>query len=168
MNFGVLGTGTVGQTLAKRLVELGHDVRMGSRTNDNPKGLAFERQHKPKGLAGTFADAAEAGEVLLNCTTGAASLQVLAACGEKNLDGKVLIDIANPLDFSGGVPALSTPSTDSLAEQIQRAHPKLRVVKALNMMNAAVMVEPARVASGNHDAFMCGNDAAAKKIVGDL
>jgi 8-hydroxy-5-deazaflavin:NADPH oxidoreductase len=169
MKFGVLGTGPVGQALANKLVTLGHDVCMGSRESSNEKALAFARAHAPKSTNGTFADAAEVGEVLLNCTNGKVTLEVLAQCGEKNLEGKVLIDIANPLDFTKGFPpSMLTPSTDSLAEQIQRAHPKAKVVKALNTMNCNLMVDPKRVASGNHDTFVCGNDKGAKGQVTEL
>src|SRR5207302_1285659 len=103
--------------------------------------------------------------LLLNCTAGTASLEALKLAGEANLAGKVLIDIANPLDFSKGAPSMATPSTDSLGEQIQRAFPKARVVKALNTVNAAIMADPNRLASAGHDVFVCGNDRDAKQEV---
>jgi predicted dinucleotide-binding enzyme len=169
MKFGVLGTGQVGHTLANKLVQLGHDVCMGARESSNEKALAFARASAPKSTNGTFADAAEVGEVLLNCTSGKATLDALSIAGEKNLSGKTLIDIANPVDFSKGMPpSMLTPSTDSLAEQIQRAYPKAKVVKALNMVNCGLMVEPKRLASGNHDTFLCGNDKGAKGQVTEL
>ena len=150
MQVAVLGTGVVGRTLAGRLAELGHDVRIGSRTADEERGCV------------TFADAAAFGEIVVNATAGTASLDALAAAGAENLAGKVLIDVANPLDFSGGMPPkLSVCNDDSLGEQIQRAHPDARVVKTLNTVNASVMVDPSSV-PGEHSVFLCGEDDAAK------
>jgi 8-hydroxy-5-deazaflavin:NADPH oxidoreductase len=169
MRIGVLGTGMVGQTIATRLVELGHDVVMGARDADNPKarGWVSERGGERAG-SGTFADAAAHGEIVVNATSGSGSLPALAAAGTDNLAGKVIIDVANPLDFSAGFPpSFSVVDTDSLAEQIQRAHPAARVVKALNTMNADVMVHPGRVA-GDHDVFVAGDDEEAKQTVRDL
>jgi predicted dinucleotide-binding enzyme len=153
MKIGVLGTGIVGTTVAAALTERGHDVRIGSRTEHDG--------------AVVFADAAAHGELVFNCTNGAAALDVLAAAGEENLAGKVLIDVSNPLDFSGGGPALFTSSTDSLGEQIQRAFPDVRVVKSLNTMNCKLMVDPASV-PGDHVVFVCGDDADAKEQVRGL
>ena len=91
------------------------------------------------------------------------------AAGAENLAGKVLMDIANPLDFSHGFPpSLNPVNTDSLGEQIQRAFPEARVVKTLNTMTASVMVDPASVAGGDHSVFVSGNDAAAKETVAGL
>jgi len=169
MKIGVLGTGIVGQTIAAKLVQLGHEVCMGARASDNEKAAGFAKQHAPKGTSGTFSDAAKHGELLFNCTNGSAALEALNAAGADNLAGKVLIDISNPLDFSKGMPpSLLTPSTDSLGEQIQRAFPKTHVVKSLNTVNAKLMVEPASLASANHDIFMAGNDAGAKGKVKEL
>ncbi len=169
MKIGVLGTGIVGQTIAARLVQLNHEVCMGARTSDNEKAAAFAKTHAPKGTSGTFGDAAKFGELLVNCTNGAGALDALKAAGADALAGKVLIDVSNPLDFSKGMPpSLLTPSTDSLGEQIQRAFPQTHVVKSLNTVNAKLMVEPASLASANHDMFMAGNDAAAKGKVKEL
>ena len=118
---------------------------------------------------GTFADAAAGADVVVNATNGAGSLAALAAAGAENLAGKVLMDIANPLDFSHGFPpSLNPVNTDSLGEQIQRAFPEARVVKTLNTMTASVMVDPASVAGGDHSVFVSGNDAAAKETVAGL
>ncbi|MBK7862123.1 MAG: NAD(P)-binding domain-containing protein [Archangiaceae bacterium] len=169
MKVGVLGTGVVGQAIATRLVQLGHEVCMGARNSDNEKARAFEKQFLPKGTSGTFSDAAAFGELLFNCTNGAGALDALKAAGEANLAGKVLIDISNPLDFSNGFPpSMLTPSTDSLAEQVQRAFPRCLVVKSLNTVTAKLMVEPQSLSSGNHDMFMAGNDAGAKAKVKEL
>jgi hypothetical protein len=169
MKLGVLGTGSVGQTIAGKLVALGHEVTMGARDAGNEKAAAWAKPAGPKASQGTFADAAAAGEILFNCTSGAASLEVLRAANEANLRGKILVDISNPLDFSKGMPpTLFTPSGDSLGEQIQRAFPELKVVKALNTITAALMVDPGSVAGGEHDALICGNDAGAKAKVTEI
>jgi predicted dinucleotide-binding enzyme len=161
MRIAVLGTGMVGRTLGSKLVELGHEVRMGSRSAGNEN--AAEWAAGAGAGAGDFADAAGFGEMILNCTSGTASLDALAAAGAQNLAGKVLIDVANPLDFSRGFPpTLTIANTDSLGEAIQRAFPEARVVKALNTVNCAVMVDPRRV-PGDHVLFMCGNDDGAKR-----
>jgi len=144
----------VGTTIAGKLRELGHDVLIGSRSAGDD--------------AVPFADAAAHGELVFNCTNGSASLQALDSAGAENLVGKVLIDVANVLDFSQGRPPHAGVSIDdSLGEQIQRAFPEARVVKALNTVNANVMVAPSTV-PGAHDIFVCGNDEEAKAQVAEL
>jgi len=168
MRYGVLGTGMVGEALATRLVDLGHEVMMGSRAANNGKAVAWRERAGTRGKSGTFREAAAFGEVLLNCTQGAASVEALRSVDPKDLDGKVLIDVANPLDFSHGMPpSLTICNTDSLGETLQREFPRARVVKALNTCNCRVMVDPARV-HGQHDIFVCGNDAEAKEAVNGL
>ncbi|MEZ4454345.1 MAG: NAD(P)-binding domain-containing protein [Nannocystaceae bacterium] len=168
MKYAVLGTGMVGNTIGKRLVSLGHEVKMGSRSADNPKAAAFVAEAGKGASQGTFADAAAHADVIFNCTAGGGSLAALEAAGADNLAGKILIDVSNPLDFSRGFPpSLSVCNTDSLGEQLQRAFPALRVVKALNTVNCLLMVEPARV-PGDHVTFVAGNDAAAKAQVQEL
>jgi predicted dinucleotide-binding enzyme len=168
MHIGVFGTGTVGQTLAQALVDRGHEVRMGSRAAGNEKAVAWAEHAGPLASEGSFQDAAAFGELAINATAGAASLEVLEAAGAEQLAGKVLLDVSNPLDFSQGMPPrLTVCNDDSLAEQLQRAFPEVRVVKALNTVTAAVMVQPDLV-PGRHTMFMCGDDAAAKEQVGVL
>ena len=168
MRIGVLGTGMVGSAIATKLVEVGHEVRMGSRTADNERATEWVATVGPGASQGTFADAATHGELVFNCTAGDGSLAALEAAGAENLAGKVLVDVSNPLDHSQGMPpGLFTSSFDSLAEQIQRAFPDARVVKALNTVNAKVMVEPSNV-PGAHDVFLCGDDEAAKARVVEL
>jgi 8-hydroxy-5-deazaflavin:NADPH oxidoreductase len=162
MRIGVLGTGVVGKTIATKLAKLGHDVRMGSRTAGGEKAKAWVKEAGGKSSEGTFADAAAHGEMVFNCTSGMASLEALKAAGAKNLQGKTLVDVANPLDFSKGMPpTLSVCNTDSLAEQIQRAFPTAKVVKSLNTVTAAAMVDPS-IIPGVHTMFVSGNDANAK------
>ena len=168
MHIGVLGTGSVGRTLAQALVDRGHEVRMGSRTAGNEKAVAWAEQAGPLASEGTFADAAAVGELVINATAGAASLDALNAAGAEQLAGKILVDVANPLDFSQGMPpTLTVCNDDSLGEQIQRAFPDVRVVKTLNTVTAAVMVQPDLV-PGGHTMFTCGNDETAKEQVGRL
>ena len=165
MRIGVLGTGTVGSTLATKLASLGHEVRMGARRASNDKATAWAEGAGVNASHGTFADAAAFGEIVFNCTAGTGSLAALESAGGGNLGGKTLIDVANPLDFSKGMPpTLFLANDTSLGETIQRKFPEARVVKALNTVNASVMVDPGRV-KGDHDIFVCGNDAAAKAEV---
>ncbi|MGW4898174.1 NADPH-dependent F420 reductase [Kitasatospora sp. NPDC004240] len=162
MRFGIIGTGTVGRTLADKLVALGHEVTLGSRTKDNEAGTAWAEQAGPAGHTGTFADAAEFGEVIVNATGGTVSLAALRAAGAERLAGKLLIDVSNPLVFSEeGALTLDPVNTDSVGERIQREFPQARVVKALNTVTAPVMVDPARV-PGEHNLFIAGDDPAAK------
>ena len=168
MKIGVFGTGSVGNALGTKLAQLGHEVKMGARTAGNDKAVAWAKTAGPEASQGTFADAAAFGELLLNCTAGAASLAALQAAGAKNMAGKILIDVANPLDFSRGMPpTLTVSNSDSLGEQIQRAFPDSKVVKALNTVSNPVMVNPGLV-PGEHDLLICGNDAAAKSRVTEL
>ena len=166
MKIGVFGTGMVGETLATSLAGLGHDVMMGSREAGNGKAKAWAAG--AGGKNGTFADAARHGEIVFNCTLGSAALAVIRLAGSRNLAGKILVDVTNPLDFSTGTPpSLSIVNTDSLGEAIQRELPRTKVVKTLNTVNCNVMVDPRRVA-GKHSLFICGNDAGAKTAVREL
>ena len=153
MRFAVLGTGTVGRTLAAKLSELGHEVAIGSRT----AGEDTE----------PFAEAAAGAEVVVNATAGEHSLEALEAAGAENLAGKVLLDVANPLHVEDGTVTLAVCNHDSLAERIQRAFPEARVVKALNTVNASVMTDPGGV-PGSHTMFLCGEDEGAKAEVAGL
>jgi 8-hydroxy-5-deazaflavin:NADPH oxidoreductase len=166
LKIAVLGTGMVGETLATKLVELGHEVKMGSRQAGGEKAVAWVEKAGDGATEGTFADAAAHGEeIVFNCTSGTASLQALEAAGSENLAGKILVDVANPLDFSQGMPpTLSVCNDDSLGEQIQAAFPDAKVVKALNTVNAAVMTDPGSV-PGEHVLPICGDEDAKPKVV---
>jgi 8-hydroxy-5-deazaflavin:NADPH oxidoreductase len=169
MKVAVLGTGMVGSTIGSKLIELGHEVMMGSRTANNEKAVAFVTQSNGKATAGTFADAAAFGEIIFNCTSGGASIDALTLAGKANLTNKVIVDIANPLDFSKGQPAtLSINNTTSLGEEIQSKFPTAKVVKALNTMWCGLMVNPAMIGNADHTTFISGNDADAKTIVKDI
>jgi predicted dinucleotide-binding enzyme len=168
MKIAIIGTGVVGRTLAQGLRDVGHDVVVGTRDPDATKRreewAALDVPLRPLGLV-----AADA-ELVVNATNGLATLSALGEVGSDHLAGKVLLDAANPLDFSQGFPpTLSVKDTDSLAEQVQRAFPGCRVVKALNTVTASVMVDPAGVGDGDTTIFAAGDDAAARaQVVGLL
>ena len=170
MQVAVLGTGGAGRTLATAIAAAGNDVTVGTRDvasllERNAEAAAWHRDNPAVELA-TFPAAAAGAELVLNATAGSASLAALQAAGARALAGKILMDVANPLDFSQGMPpSLTVVNTDSLAEQIQRTFPDARVVKALNTVNASVMVAPQDVGGGEHDTFVCGNDESAKARV---
>jgi predicted dinucleotide-binding enzyme len=165
MKIGILGTGMVGQTLAAKLAERGEDVLVGTR---NPEKASAWAQGAGVKL-GSYSEAAAHGQIVINATKGEATLESLRAAGEANLADKIVVDVANPLDFSHGMPpTLTVANNDSLGEQVQRAFPRAKVVKALNTLNAALMVNPGAVGGGDHTIFVCGNDAAAKGEVSRL
>jgi predicted dinucleotide-binding enzyme len=176
MKIAVLGTGMVGQALAGRLDELGHAVVVGTRDPEatlartepdgmgNPPFAAWHAQHQQVALA-TFADATAEAELVVNASSGAATLELLHLAGAANLAGKVLLDIANPLDFANGFPpSLFVKDTDSLAEQVQREFPQIKVVKALNSLTAGLMVDPRSLGQGS-TVFVSGDDLEAKATV---
>jgi 8-hydroxy-5-deazaflavin:NADPH oxidoreductase len=166
MRVGVLGTGMVGTAIATKLIELGHKVRMGSREAGNEKGVQWAGSAADRASSGDFADTASFGEVVFNCTAGEGSVDAVTSAKE-GLAGKLLIDVANQLDFSDGSPVIMATDRESLAEQIQRAVPETHVVKSLNTVNADVMVDPARV-HGDHVIFISGDDQAAKRQAVEL
>lgn len=179
MKIAIIGTGIVGKTIASKLVELNHDVMMGTRNvsdklastqTDNygnpPFGEWIKTNIKVK--LGSFAEAAAFGELVVNATNGSNSITALILAGTKNLAGKVLIDIANPLDFSNGMPPSLLPglnNTNSLAEEIQKTFPDTMVIKTLNTMWCGLMVNPNLVGNGDHINFISGNNSEAKNKV---
>lgn len=171
MRIAVLGTGSVGQAIAARTAELGHQVTIGTRDVAATRAGAFaawSAEHPGVGLE-TMAVAAADAELVVNATSGSGSLPALTAAGAANLAGKVLLDIANPLDFGAGFPpTLTVDDTESLAERIQREFPQAKVVKSLNTVTAELMVRPRQLADGDHSVFVSGNDAEAKRIVTGL
>ena len=177
MRLAILGTGSVGQTLAARLDELGHQTVVGTRdvaetmarvevdAMGNAAFAAWSVEH-PDVRVCTFSEAAECSEVIINATSGVASIEALSAAGAANLAGKVLIDVTNPLDFSAGFPpTLTLKDTDSLGELIQRTFPEARVVKSLNTLTASLMAYPRTLSEGGHTVFVSGDDAEAKTVV---
>lgn len=180
MKIAVLGTGPAGRTVAAGLARLGHEVVIGTRDPHStlerrepdargvPAFATWQGGHRAIGLA-TYAAAAGPAGMIINLTNGHSSVEALTAAGAQSLAGKVLVDIANPLDASQGFPpSLDPVNTDSLGEQIQRAFPEARVVKTLNTLPAHLMVDPGRVGGGDHSVFVSGNDAGAKAEVASL
>ncbi len=168
-NIAILGTGMVGDAIGSKLVSLGYKVKMGSRTANNEKAAAWVAKNGERASNGTFADAAAFGELIFNCTKGQVSLEALQLAGRENLQGKVLIDVSNPLDFSKGMPpSLTVCNTDSLGEMIQRQFTDVKVVKTLNTMNCQLMVNPGLL-NDPGSVFLCGNDTDAKaEVIGIL
>lgn len=165
MQIGILGSGVTAQTIGSRLIQLGHEVMLGSRDEANPNSVAWAKdQGGQHALYGTFMNAASFGEIVFNCTLGSASLDALQSAGAENLKGKILIDTSNPIERRTDVWTLTVCNTDSLGEQIQRAFPETRVVKTLNTVNANVIADPSKLLEMT-DVFVSGNDIEAKATV---
>jgi len=181
MKIAVFGTGSVGQALSARLAGLGHKVMIGTRDvaatsarkeKDMYGGPSFSEWYASNQEInlGTFADAAVFGELIFNATNGNNAITVLNLAGS-GINGKTLIDLTNPLDFSQGMPPILIPSlinTNSLGEEIQRTFPLIKVVKTLNTMWNGLMVNPGMLANGDHNVFICGNDPSAKSQVVEM
>lgn len=165
ISIGVLGSGDVGRVLARGFSDLGHAVKIGSRDPDKLREWAEAAGARV--TAGTFADAARFGDVIVLATLGTATEDAIRLAGIDSFQGKVVIDATNPLDFSRGLPALTIGHTDSLGEVVQRLIPNAHVVKAFNTVGNALMVNP-QLPGGPPDMFICGNDEDAKKIVSQI
>lgn len=165
MKIGVLGTGMVGKAIGGKLVALGHDVMMGSRTADNPNAMAWATDHGAK--QGTFVDAAAHGDLVFHCGKGEHALKI-AMAARPGLADKILVDLTNPLDFSKGMPpTLSVCNDDSLGERLQAAMPEVKVVKTLNTLNCDLMVAPGKLVEAT-TIFVSGDDPEAKATVRTL
>ncbi|MGE5847110.1 MAG: NADPH-dependent F420 reductase [Ignavibacteria bacterium] len=179
MKIGILGTGAVGQNIAEKLTQLGHQVMIGTRNKENTLAKTgkdnFGRppfsewiKNNPIIKFGIYSEAAAFGEFIVNATNGEGTMQAVESAGKKNLANKVMLDISNPLDFSKGMPpTLFISNTDSLGEQIQRTYPEAKVVKGLNTMNAYIMTNPSLL-QDDHNVFLNGNNAEAKDEVKKL
>ena len=177
MQIGILGTGMVGRALAEGFVRTGHDVSLGTRDVGTtmvrplvgtPGSMAEWLAENPSVALADLASVAAAAEVVVNATNGAGTIEALTEAGASNLAGKVLLDIANPLDFSKGFPpTLTVKDTDSLGEQVQRTFPEARVVKTLNTMNATLMTRPELLPEPTA-VFLSGNDPQAKAVASGL
>jgi predicted dinucleotide-binding enzyme len=179
---GILGTGNVGRTYAAKFIALDYEVMIGTRNvpeklADNLKDAygspLFSEWHSSnqKVRLGTFKEAVAFGEIILNATKGINSINALKMADINDLNGKILIDIANPLDFSKGMPPSLLPeltNTNSLGEEIQKTFPDVKVVKTLNTMWAGLMVNPAMIGGGDHTVFICGNDSGSKGEVKEI
>jgi hypothetical protein len=182
MKIGIIGTGAVGKTIASKLLELNHGVMMGTRNvSDKITSTAKDIYGNPpfnewlktnnKVKLGSFAEAAAFGDLIINATNGGNSVTALINAGAKNLAGKILVDIANPLDFSSGMPPTllaGLNNTNSLGEEIQKTFPDTMVVKTLNTMWCGLMINPNLVEKGDHINFISGNNPEAKTKVKKL
>jgi hypothetical protein len=182
MKIGIIGTGAVGKTIASKLLELNHGVMMGTRNvSDKITSTAKDIYGNPpfnewlktnnKIKLGSFAEAAAFGDLIINATNGRNSVTALINAGAKNLAGKILVDIANPLDFSSGMPPTllaGLNNTNSLGEEIQKTFPDTMVVKTLNTMWCGLMINPNLVEKGDHINFISGNNPEAKTKVKKL
>lgn len=174
MNITVLGTGVVGRSHAAKLAERNYSVALGTQNvektlketqTDSMGNIPLSKwlEHRERVSLKTFSDAAQTSDLIINALRGDISVDVLTSIKEY-LDGKTLIDIANPLDFSNGFPpSLSVCNTNSLGEQIQQALPETRVVKIFNTMNASLQTNPTILSGGDHTLFLAGNDMDAKQ-----
>jgi 8-hydroxy-5-deazaflavin:NADPH oxidoreductase len=179
MKIAILGTGGVAQTFAEKFISLGHEVMLGTRNvaetmsragNPSMGALPFAEWHakNPTVQLGTFAETAAFGKMVVNALNGGGTIPAFASCNAKDFDSKIIIDVANPLDFSKGFPPTlieGLNNTHSLGEELQKAIPNAKVVKTLNTMWAGLMVNPSMINEGNHTNFICGNDAEAKAEV---
>jgi len=168
MKVGVLGTGDVGRVLGSAMIQLGHEVKMGSREASNAKSTEWKEKNGERASTGTFGDAAKFSDLLFLCTLWAGTENALQMAGPENFSGKVVIDATNPLIFEQDQPLrLALGHTNSGGEQIQRWIPKAKVVKAFNIVGNAHMFHP-DFPGGPPTMFICGNDSNAKKQVTDL
>jgi 8-hydroxy-5-deazaflavin:NADPH oxidoreductase len=165
MKIGILGSGYAGQTLGRAFVARGHEVRIGTR--DPGKLGGWLEEVGASASAASVTECARWAELIIISILGSAVERVLGAAGPEHFAGKVVIDASDPLDFSSGRPGLFVGTTDSLGERVQRWLPEARVVKALNTVFAAVMVEPT-LSGGAPDMFIAGNDPAAKDTTREL
>ncbi len=166
MKMAVLGTGMVGQAIGGKLVALGHDVMIAGRGSENPRGQQWAAANDAS--YGAYDEAAAFGELVFLCTLGEAAVAAIEAAGPERLEGKIVVDVTNPLDFSQGMPpVLSVTGRDSLGERVQAAAPTAAVVKTLNTVNCELMVDPGRL-NEPHDMLLCGNDADAKARVTEI
>ena len=182
MKIAVFGTGNVGQTLALKLSSLGYEVMIGTRDVNESRERRSPDMYGNPGFGiwitenkqiklGTFAEAASFSEMVINATSGGSSLKALRSAKKDDLAGKIIIDIANPLDFSRGMPPCLIPelsNTNSLGEELQKEFPEAKVVKTLNTMWCGLMVNPAMIGGGDHINYLCGNDQSAKTKVKEL
>ena len=182
MNIAILGTGSVGQALAEKLISVGHIVIMGTRNvedtmarkpSGNQDGPSFSdwvlKNHNI--VLKTFKEAVYEGELIINALGGGVTLATLQSCEQEDFDHKIIMDISNPLDFSKGFPPTllsGLNNTYSLGEAIQKELPNAKVVKTLNTMWSGLMVNPKMIADGHHQNFICGNDNDAKAKVIDI
>ena len=168
MKIGIIGSGSVAQAIGSGLITAGHQVMLGSRDPAKPAISSWLDKSGSAAHAGTFAEAAQFGEINFVATRGTATEQALQLAGPDNFSGKVVVDVTNPLKMNAEKQMILAPLPDgSLGETVQRLLATAKVVKALNTVNSAHMVRP-RFPGGIPEMFLCGNDVDAKKTVGEI
>ncbi|MGL4598206.1 MAG: NADPH-dependent F420 reductase [Bacteroidia bacterium] len=177
MNITILGTGSVGQTLAEKFISQGHTIIIGTRNVEEtmaktgPTSFSEWHSKNPAAQLKTFSDAAKEGELIVNALNGNATLTVFQALDAAHLEKKIVIDLSNPLDFSKGFPPTlleGLNNSNSLGESIQQIHPQAHVVKTLNTMWCGFMLAPNLIQGGQHINFISGNDQKSKEVVTQL
>lgn len=168
MKISILGSGVVGRTIAAKMTAIGHHVFLATRdiqaTKSREKFADWFAKNSTVQIL-EYKDIPADTDIYINCTQGEGSIAALQAIGKDKLKKKIILDIANPLDFSKGMPpSLFISNTDSLAEQIQREFPKSKVVKGLNTMNCHIMMDPS-IVPGDHNVFLSADDSKAKKEI---
>ncbi len=165
MKVGILGSGDVARSLGIGFVTTGHTVKLGSRTPESDALMTWKQTAGPAGSTGTFAAAAEFGELIVLSTRGVENASAIRLAGPRHFEGKVVIDTTNPLQHTpDGRPTLAVGFDDSAGEGVQRLLPSAKVVKAFNIVGHLHMFRP-QFPGGPPDMFYCGNDADAKRQV---
>jgi 8-hydroxy-5-deazaflavin:NADPH oxidoreductase len=168
MKVAILGSGDVAKALGKGFLDLGHEVKFGTRKSTDPYFRQWVDEQGEKASVGTFADAARFGDLAVLAVRGTACEEALKLADPKNLSGKVLIDATNPLVFKENAPPdLAWGHHDSGGEHVQRAVPRSHVVKAFNTIGNSSFYRPT-FPGGPPDMFVCGNDANAKEKVAEI
>ncbi len=167
MKIGILGSGDVAKALAGGFLKSGHEVMLGTRTTSK---LADWAQKNPRARTGSFADAAQFGDMVVLAIKGTAALEAVRAAGPTNLARKTVMDVTNPIADAppvNGVIKFFTTLDEALMERLQKEFPEVRFVKAFNSVGNAFMVNP-QFKGGKPTMFICGNDDAAKKTVAGI
>ena len=165
MKVGVIGSGAVGEVLANGFLKHGHQVMRGSRSPD--KLASWVGGAGSRASAGTMAETAAYGEVVVLAVKGTAAGDAVTACGAGALSGKTVIDTTNPIAErppEGGVLSFFTNLDEALMERLQRQAPLAHFVKAFSCVGSALMVDP-KLEEGKPTMFICGDDAPAKSRV---
>ena len=169
MKYGILGTGNVAQVIGSKLIQLGHEVKMGSRNAKNENALNWAKKNGAKASVGTFSEAAAFGERIFICVQGIHSIEAITLAGPEKFKDKILIDISNPYNYKDGHISLDPKYSIStcLGEEIQKFLPNTKVVKTLNYLGFNMMTNPSSLVEPI-TGFYCGNDNKAKEIVNQI
>jgi len=169
MKIGIIGSGAVGRVLGKAFLSEGHEVLLGTRNKTKDEVIKWKNEN-PTGKSGSFADAASFGDIIVLAVSGLVAEKAIQLADSKNFENKIVIDVTNPISAEppvNGVLQYFTKQGDSLMENIQKWLPKAKLVKAFNSVGNAVMYKP-KYSAGKPTMFICGNDAEAKKTVGQI